>query len=242
VIKMNSDHDFKNNNYEKLKCIWMASQVIEYKLCDNNFDCENCIFDKVIRNLEDKKAKRTQVSSNAVNSISEKLKSIQYESNIIRLRNNLIAKEICRDTYYMGIDPILNGFLDSGTSINLLENRKGISRGEELIRISGEWGSVSVASPVNLMIYDKVGGASEDPLKPQWFAIIGASREEISESQLSGDDWNKIHEKAVDIIEKINAQVPLIGATMMDGGNQIHQLHKLIGSKKYISILKSLAE
>jgi len=31
------------------KCIWMECGYVEYKLCDRDFDCENCPFDKAIK-------------------------------------------------------------------------------------------------------------------------------------------------------------------------------------------------
>ena len=71
---MNNKNKFKNTYYESMKCIWMASQVVEYKLCDNNFDCENCPFDKVMRNyLDVKKTKPTEIT-NIVDGISSSLK------------------------------------------------------------------------------------------------------------------------------------------------------------------------
>ncbi len=36
-----------------LKCIWMECGYVEYKLCDRNYDCENCPFDKAIKKERD---------------------------------------------------------------------------------------------------------------------------------------------------------------------------------------------
>ena len=38
-----------NKKYDEVKCIWADSGIIGYKLCDRNFDCENCDLDKVLR-------------------------------------------------------------------------------------------------------------------------------------------------------------------------------------------------
>lgn len=37
---------------EPMKCIWMEAGVVDYKLCDLEFDCENCPFDRSFRNLK----------------------------------------------------------------------------------------------------------------------------------------------------------------------------------------------
>lgn len=61
---------------------------------------------------------------NAVNAIFNKLQSIKYETNIIYLKNNLIAKEICANTFYLGINPIWESFLDNVNSMIVCECRK----------------------------------------------------------------------------------------------------------------------
>jgi glycine cleavage system H lipoate-binding protein len=37
---------------EPMKCIWMTAGVVDYKLCDLEFDCENCSFDRAFRALK----------------------------------------------------------------------------------------------------------------------------------------------------------------------------------------------
>lgn len=32
-----------------LKCVWMLAKVVDYKLCDQAYDCEQCAFDQVMR-------------------------------------------------------------------------------------------------------------------------------------------------------------------------------------------------
>src|SRR5262245_36227592 len=36
------------------KCLWMGSGVVNYKLCDLEYNCEGCLFDRVMRGLEDR--------------------------------------------------------------------------------------------------------------------------------------------------------------------------------------------
>ncbi len=226
-----------STNYEKLKCIWMASQVLDYKLCDNQFDCENCPFDKVMRNLLNEK--ETQ-NTDIVNTISNKLQSIKYDSKIIYLKNNLIAKEICHDTFYLGINPILISFLDTVSFLSVYESKKNILTDQQVIQILGEWGSISLSAPMNFMIYDLLDFPIDTLLTFQWVAIIGAVDQEISQGKIYQEEWNTIYEKALSTIEEIKSHVPQVGNTMMDGGTQIKFLHQLVGKKRYINILNSM--
>jgi hypothetical protein len=229
-----------NNTYEKMKCIWMASQVIEYKLCDNQFDCENCRFDKVMRNLLNEKETQNTDISNIANTISDKLRSIKYDNKIIYLKNNLIAKEICNDTFYLGINPILISFLDSVSSLSVSDCRKKILPDQQVIQILGEWGSVSLSAPMNFVIYDLLDFPIETLLEFQWVAIIGTVNPEISKGRFFKEEWQTMHEKALNTIEDIKSHVPQVGNTMMDGGTQIKFLHQLVGKKRYMNILNSM--
>lgn len=237
---MSNEIELKRNKYEMLKCVWMTSGVIDYKLCDNNFDCENCPFDKVIRNLSNEKETQFKGVVNDANTILKKLQSINYDKNIIYLKNNLIAKEICENTFYLGINPIFVSFLDNVNSMMIDECRKNILVDQQIIQINGEWGSVSISSPINFLIYNKVGDPADHPFKSEWFAIMGAVHQDVLNSQLHQKEWDIMHANAIDIISEIKTQVPRVGETMMDGGSQIKFLHQLIGNKKYIDILNSL--
>lgn len=229
-----------SNNYEKLKCIWMASQVIEYKLCDNQFDCENCRFDKVMRNLLNEKETQNTDTSNIVNTIYDKLRSIKFDDKIIYLKNNLIAKEICKDTFYLGINPILICLLDSVNSLSVSECRKNILTNQQVIQILGEWGSVNLSAPMNFIIYDLLDFPIGTLLEFQWVAIIGAVNPEVSKARYFQEEWQSMREKALNTVEEIKSRVPQVGNTMMDGGTRIKFLYELVGKKRYINILNSI--
>jgi len=239
---MINENGYKSNSYEMLKCIWMASQIVEYKLCDKQFDCENCPFDKVIRNFSNDKGTQIVETINVTKTIAHKLHTIKYNTKIIYLKNNLIAKEIFQNTYYLGINPILITFLDSVSSIMAYERGKNIYAGQEVIQLFGSWGTVSLSSPMNFSIYDKVNDTLDEQIPSHWFAIIGATQQDIARVKVFEEGWNKIHEKAVGIIEGIKSYYPKVGETMHDGGKQIKSLHQLVGNKRYINILKSLSE
>lgn len=237
---MNNGNKYKSNDYQMMKCIWMASGIVEYKLCDNQFDCENCQFDKMIRNLSNEKEAHLSNMINVPNSILEKLQSIKYDDKIVYLKNNLIAKEICPNIFYLGINPLLLSFLDTVSSMMVNENEKNIFIGQQVIQILGAWGTISLSAPMNFLIYDKYGDTKENILKSQWFAIIGVVHQEISSVKLYQDEWIKMHGKAINIIEDIRSNTPKVGNTMLDGGTQIKFLHQIVGKKEYIKILNSL--
>jgi hypothetical protein len=124
--------------------------------------------------------------------------------------------------------------------MTVVECRKNISIGQQIIQINGDWGSVSITSPLNFIIYNEVGDPADDPLKSQWFAIMGANQSEVLTLRLNHKQWKNMHTQSIRVIKEIKDKIPAVGETMMDGGTQIKFLHQLIGRKKYIDILSSL--
>jgi len=237
---MDNGNKHEINNYEMMKCIWMACGIVEYKLCDNQFNCENCHFDKMLRNIPNDKETQLPNKINVADNILGKLKSIRYDNKIVYLKNNLIVKEICHDTFYLGINPIFISFLDTESSISVSESEKNVFIGQKLVRVFGEWGTISLTAPMNFLFYDKFGDMADTSVKSQWFAIIGAVHQEISNGNLYKEEWDRMHQKAVGFIEEIRSLEPIVVNTMLDGGSKIKSLHQLIGKKKYINILNSL--
>jgi hypothetical protein len=218
----------------------MASGVIEYKLCDKKFDCESCPFDEVIRNFSSDDKHTSCGVPNVINIVLNKLENIKYDDQIIYLRNNLIARQILPNTYYLGVNPVLISYLDNVGMMMECGAGKNISSGQTVMNFFGEWGTISLSAPMNFFIYDKVNNPADDPMKSKWFAIIGSISQEISAGKLDHTEWDLLHQKSIKIIKEIKASYPKVGPTMQDGGIRIKYLHQLLGNDKYREILNSL--
>ena len=142
--------------YQDLKCIWMASNVVEYKLCDKNFDCETCSFDKVIRNYSFDNDSSEKPLSNVVEIILNKLKEISFDEKLIYLRNGLIIKRIFPNTFYLGINPLFHSFLDCVSSLKECEAGKYILKEQAVVQFNSDWGNITITAPMNFLMYDRV--------------------------------------------------------------------------------------
>ncbi len=237
---MKNLNDSGNRFYEFMKCIWMSSNIIEYKLCDKNFDCENCSFDKVIRNLSNDNISNYSEQPNLINKLLEKLNDIKFDDKIIYLKNCLIAKQIFSNTYFLGINPILISFLDNVSIMMKYKPLERISIGKKFISFIGDWGEINLLAPMNFSIYDKVNNPTDNPMKSKWIAVVGAIQQEISASKLNDDAWNKLYNKSIGILNDIKSSYPKVGITMHDGGVNVNYLHQLVGKEKYLEIINSL--
>ncbi len=236
---MNEDNFYSDNSYGLLKCIWMASNVIEYKLCDKKFDCENCRFDKVMRNYGENEMQTNNILS-AVNLVERRLKSIKYDEKFIYLKHCFIIKQVLPNTYYLGVNPLFISFLDHVGIIMDFSQSRSILSGQPVVQFFGEWGTSSLTAPMNFSIYDKVNNPADDLAKSKWIAIIGAIEQEVSAGRIEHSEWQVLQKKSFGIVEEIKSNYPEVGLTMLDGGDQVKYLHQLVGREKYVGILQAL--
>jgi hypothetical protein len=237
---MDNQYDSSSANSEILKCIWMSSGIIEYKLCDKNFDCENCPVDIEFGNFSSDGKHPSVRVPDIINIILNKLESIKYDTQIIYLKNHLIARQIQPNTYYLGVSPVLICCLDNVGVMMECGAGKNILSGQPVMNFFGEWGTVSLSAPFNFSIYDKVNNPADDPMKSKWFAIIGAIRQEITSGSLGHSEWEVSRTKSIKIIEDIKISCRKVGLTMQDGGSPAQYLHHVIGNDKYLEMLKLL--
>ncbi len=226
--------------YQDLKCIWMASSVVEYKLCDKNFDCENCSFDKVIRNYSFSNNFPEKPLYNAAEIVLTKLKEINYDNKLIYLHNSIIIKRIFANTFYLGISPILNSFLDRVSSLKECDTGKYILKDQPIIQFISDWGDITITAPMNFLMYDRMINRSDELSKSRWIAIIGAVQPQIDNCTIAKSDWERSLYNTFDIIDGIKSGFPEVGSTMHDGGEKIKYLYQLIGKSKYKNLLESI--
>ena len=232
-----------NKSLQDLKCIWMSSNIVDYKLCDKDFDCENCQFDKVIRNLAVDSKQQSSTSENTVSilaSLMKRVKNQVYEPKNIYLKNQLMVKHLFADTYYLGINPAILLFLDNINSVRDAGHQGFILKNQALFRVEGEWGYITFTSPINFTLLDKLNLIAEDILSNKWFAIISIDQPEIDPARISKDQWYNNQVSSLNLLSEYNINTPKIGATLMDGGVSVKNLNRLLGNTEYLKILSKL--
>jgi len=65
-----------NEEEQNLKCIWMLAGIINYKLCNRNFQCDHCDFDKVMQGILPNNGARQILNENSINTEVGKMDEI----------------------------------------------------------------------------------------------------------------------------------------------------------------------
>jgi len=241
---MSENKNIDPANYESLKCIWMSSNTVEYKLCDKNFDCDNCVFDKSMRNIytapENVPDENKYIPKNIIRKKTDFLRTIKFSPGIHYLNNSIVLKKLFDRTYYLGLDKPAYLFLDNMTGYEFLNSESGVKKGDALLKLTGEWGEAKVLSPIDLTIVDKLKHNVEDLGVNAWLSLVEANSEEINNSEFAEKEYMcNIDHLKIKLYEFEN-QFDFLGTRMKDGGIEVKFLYQAVGIRKYNEFLKSL--
>ncbi len=237
---MNEQNSFNRDRPDNNKCIWMESNLISYKLCDRNYDCEDCQFYRLMRNNcnETKPIEEDLVPDIIINRIITKINEEIYNEKYLFLENQLVMKHISGNTYYLGLNPLIIILLDSITKF-FLEGKNGlISKNETLLTISGDWGEKKFNSPMSLVLLDQILKSSGEILLNKWFAVVGLTQEASTLRVLSSLQFIEKKLQILKLLTEVKNYSPEIGRLMNDGGEKLKYLYQILGKEKYNKIIE----
>ncbi|MFC1725114.1 hypothetical protein ACFL4T_05770 [candidate division KSB1 bacterium] len=149
----------------------MHAGVVQYKLCNKNFYCDNCEFHKVMKGLTPKKSKSETVISDIFQSEREFLKqhSIEYYRVINQFLYKLISgykihldryyypnqlwvKPEKKDMYQIGVDMLSARILDPIDEIILPEKGCEYAKGDAILKIIRKGKNITLKSYMDGMI------------------------------------------------------------------------------------------
>jgi hypothetical protein len=232
--------------YQGNKCIWMEADVVAYKLCDQNYDCERCPFDFVMRNTWREKTESDRLMLNfANNSVIDKIigriSRIIYDGKLIYLENQLELKNIFGSVYTIGISRLLSNLFEEIEEIELLKSYGMVKKNEKLLGLSGKWGKREIISPMNFVLLQKLDLNPDNLPDDNMFAVISAHDMEVSYEKISIDT---IRERNFKLLKKLHGFLkaePEIGYTMMDGGKKCEFLYEVLGQEAFHQLISELA-
>lgn len=234
---MNADSN--NPSLNDLKCIWMTSGLVAYKLCNFQFNCENCEFDKVFRKNNVVTGEKINQTENELRSpvddLISQIKEEHFNEKLIYLKNQLVLKKIFGNVYYLGINPVVLHMLENFRSIEFTAENF-IKKDHVFLYVLGEFGKIDFVSPIDFMLIEKFITSSANPGK--WIAIITTNEAEVA--NYNADSWNNEKIKCLEILKKKIELSPEIGKTAMDGGKKIESVYQFLGNEEYLSLVSGI--
>ena len=227
----------------------MGTGLISYKLCTHNYQCETCMFDRVMRNdftaapAPDFQRSEQEITSRA--SMHEAL-FFNREHCWARVENPALVR--------IGIDSILTNFVVKVRVVSLPKPGEAVEQGHVFAHIIQEKHVLELRSPVsgvvsgvNAMLYKSPELIADDSWESGWLITVQPDNIEHDLQNLlfgkKAKQWYEQCEQSV--FETVGAMVEsetcLLGPTLHDGGEHVGSLAEMLNTEQYYQVLSSLA-
>lgn|GEM_PF-1424141 len=190
----------------ELKCVWMIAGVVSFKLCNSQYDCENCPFDRVMKKNTDLHPQDKAISDDTNfqtfsidNLFSEdktnQMPHLDFEKIFpqffnIRIKQNLLyhyghtwVEMEAPNCVKIGIDDFIRKFI-LGIKMVILPSRKNkITEGQVCCWIVEADGTLPILAPLsgsvlslNPQVLEQPTSVMQSPYEKGWLMKIQPSR------------------------------------------------------------------
>ena len=220
--------------FDDIKCLWMKSGTVDYRLCDNNFNCEKCWFNENIRI-------GMQKNNDSTNDFSLDSSNMNFSHPYYHSKNGLLLKSLVFGVYYIGFDSYISTLLTPETTAKFVYENDKVPEGINFISLTGQWGRIKVSSPFEFKFVEKFDIASVLHDRNKWFGVIEADNIKLNSRIMNKNEYeNKmsyVKDNDVNLFDLIQSPV---GNTMYDGGNIIIEPEKICNKSEYKKLLTFL--
>jgi glycine cleavage system H protein len=190
-------------------CIWADAGLVSYKLCDRDFECEDCPFDRAMRQESSRSSKApslSRITSNKRELSEDSLKNIETLSELVReflshsageqlpaerfySRNHLWAKKVEEGRYRIGVDKHISSLFHNPMSVILPQVGTVSRRNAPFAWIILEDGTIMARSPLdgeiskgNSTLRESPSLMNSDPYESGWICEIDGVEDKTVES------------------------------------------------------------
>lgn len=251
---------------EHLKCIWMMSGNLSFKLCDRSYDCENCSLDQAFH------AFRTGHSSEFEQSVAGFPKRRKALKTITAIESGtettLGSFRLARDIFYhpnhfwarvegggqirFGLDDFGQRLFGRLYSVKLPSAGCRIEPASPCLRLAYSSGEVPLAVPftgtvtrANDRLEQQPSLVNQEPYTDGWLALV--QPDELSEGLrnlhygLEVKSWlpQEVSRFSEIVASSVDECRPNVGTTLQDGGVEIQDLAKMLGSDQQARVIRT---
>ncbi|HLP16216.1 MAG TPA: hypothetical protein VK470_08165 [Bacteroidota bacterium] len=244
-------------------CIWMDAGVVDYKLCNLQFKCDECAFDAQ-RRREHTSAGTTaagaETSASADDACAQTLEQMLRAIELTPLPSDRVysmshawakvADDPTSGSYLVGIDHFMGTMLASSHSVACSMPGTHVRAGEPYAWIVANGETLALHSPLsgtvsaaNHALADRTTVLHSDPYGNGWIAKIMPDTEQRRNALQPAAEFASVlardaYRFGKMIGAKFHEMRPISGATMYDGGTLQRGFEDMLGTKTYYGILE----
>ncbi len=226
----------------------MESGFVDYKICDRDFDCENCPFDKAIHAQCDTSNIVKHDEIDEIKNLNPKFgKNREIPADLFISKNHVWIKKISRECFYLGVDHLLQSVIKRISNFQFPFIGSEVTKGKPIFWIIGKWGVVSIPSPINCVITEvnsevllNLNKFFFEDIYKVWLLKVKSSDLINSIKFTRGEKSKNLLDKDLAVIKNFTEEMvesPMLGSTMYDGGELLTNLHQHLSNRKYVQLL-----
>ncbi len=262
---MNNEKIKINSNFvssSDAKCVWMSAGVVSFKLCDLEFECEHCAYDKIIRSkisnifiaktYEAPNSIKTMNFSDHAKMLIDKLVDSEINPTYYYAKNHICLFKEEDDVVIIGIDDLLAKILTYITCIVWMPVGELVRQKKSFCWFIQKDKTLTLYSPINGTVLQNNSSLLNSPdhirtndLQKSWLTKIQLKSGSRLQDFYTGEEAKVWFEKELTrakdtlcgIIEKYR---PPISSSQFDGGIFSGSLSEILPSVEYWRFLKNL--
>ncbi len=230
------------------KCVWMDTGLISYKLCTRSYECETCMFDRVMRNdfgaVPALNCERSGRAFEPEAGVHEAL-FFNRQHCWARVENPALVR--------IGIDSILTNFVVKVRTVSLPRPGDRVEQGRVFAHVIQEKHVLELIAPVsgtvsavNAKLVKSPELIVDDSWESGWLIALQPDNLEHDLQQLlfgkKARLWYEQCEQSV--VETVGSMIGAgsaeLGPTLHDGGEKVASLADMLSPEQYYQMLESL--
>ena len=249
----------------ELRCVWMDAGITSFKLCDQEFCCENCAFNTTVTQqqretpvvqsqsepqiaMSEQAWTSDMIFTSSLKKRLDQLRTMSIPPDRMYSRGQFWLQQNEEGNYRFGINHILANFFQPILSIVLSKAPASIRRNDPFCWIILPGGAITLRSPIdatiarfNPALQKTPNLLSASPFQDGWIMEV-AVKSRGTNNLVSPSDSQRLAKRTLQNIEHIfkqafqHLQPSGAGTTLFDGGIAVNSLESILGPTIYREI------
>jgi len=220
-------------------CVWMTAGVVAYKICDHEFDCDNCPLDAGLCGRE-----TPAFPQEAATAVETEV--FEFPTDRFYHASHTWAQPFGRACVRSGIDSFAAHLLSRASSVVLPAEGTVLQQGRVGFWISEDTRLVPLVSPItgrvlkrNQQVQKSPGLVAESPYGQGWLLEVDCPDWPAQQQRLVDADrlQELVHRQMSSFRKRVSRYVEhsdqAVGPTLADGGEQLTDVRRILGPIRY---------
>lgn len=243
-------------------CVWVNAGVLNYKLCDRDFDCEHCPLDAALRDHtngcteDDAPLSLTEVEFPQWDSVSadfqpllEPLHTLQLCQSARYSANHVWVRLLASGMVRMGLDSFAAALLPDDAQLVTVAHNTVLREGEAFGWVYAWNQTLPLPAPISGIVscrnrerLDSAGQLRSSPYNGGCLLTIAPAVGTLATAHVHSPaaHGRRIQRHCRGILERLarTAADPNLGVCLNDGGAPVENLAEMLGHERYWSLVK----